>query len=226
MTRARRWTKVASGIVPLPRVGRAPRVLVVEDHRYLGGLLPDVLPQGGFEVSLVTDTSALEEALETFEPMSLLPDFRLRGGHGSSPLPQGATLRGDVPVILHTAIDLRTLDFRRRSPCRGSPCCSSPPTSRPRSPGPADLGAGRRPGGRHPLQLHPATAAREVAHPQLRARIAPRPPGRDPGPQLRVARPPSRRRGISWRGWRPPGLRPAPRSADGAGRPWSGSRRA
>ena len=73
---------MTSGIVPRPRVGRAPRVLVVEDHRYLGGLLRDVLPQGGFEVSLVTDTSALEEALETFEPDVILADFRLRGEDG------------------------------------------------------------------------------------------------------------------------------------------------
>jgi DNA-binding response OmpR family regulator len=102
---------VTSGIIPRPRVGRAPRVLVVEDHRYLGGLLRDVLPQGGFEVSLVTDTNGLETALETFEPDVILADFRLRGEDGldlcrkvrSNPL------CGDVPVILHTAIDPRNL---------------------------------------------------------------------------------------------------------------------
>ncbi|MGO8687630.1 MAG: response regulator [Candidatus Dormibacteria bacterium] len=103
--------QVASGIVPRPRVGRAPRVLVVEDHRYLGGLLRDVLPQGGFEVSLVTDTSALEEALETFEPDVILADFRLRGEDGLDLCRKvrANPLRGDVPVILHTAIDPRNL---------------------------------------------------------------------------------------------------------------------
>ena len=102
---------MTSGIVPRPRAGRVPRVLVVEDHRYLGGLLRDVLPQGGFEVSLVTDTSGLEAALETFEPDVILADFRLRGEDG---LDLCRKVRGnprsrDVPVILHTAIDPRNL---------------------------------------------------------------------------------------------------------------------
>jgi len=102
---------VTTGFVPRPRVGRAPRVLVVEDHRYLGGLLRDVLPQGGFEVSLVTDTVALEGALETFEPDVILADFRLRGEDGLDLCRKVRShpLRGDVPVILHTAIDPRNL---------------------------------------------------------------------------------------------------------------------
>jgi two-component system response regulator AtoC len=102
---------VTSGIVSRPRVGRAPRVLVVEDHRYLGGLLRDVLPQGGFEVSLVTDTNGLEAALETFEPDVILADFRLRGEDGLDLCRKvrNHPLCGDVPVILHTAIDPRNL---------------------------------------------------------------------------------------------------------------------
>ena len=103
--------KVASGIAARPQAGRAPRVLVVEDHRYLGGLLRDVLPQGGFEVSLVTDTSGLEGALKTFEPDVILADFRLRGEDGLDLCRKvrGNPLSGDVPVILHTAIDPRNL---------------------------------------------------------------------------------------------------------------------
>ena len=94
-----------------PRVGRAPRVLVVEDHRYLGGLLRDVLPQGGFEVSLVTDTDGLQSALGTFEPDVILADFRLRGEDG---LDLCRKVRADprcveTPVILHTAIDPRNV---------------------------------------------------------------------------------------------------------------------
>ena len=102
---------MTSGIIPRPRVGRAPRVLVVEDHRYLGGLLRDVLPQGGFEVSLVTDTNGLETALETFEPDVILADFRLRGEDGLDLCRKvrNHPLCGDVPVILHTAIDPRNL---------------------------------------------------------------------------------------------------------------------
>ncbi len=102
---------MATGIVPRPRVGRAPRVLVVEDHRYLGGLLRDVLPQGGFEVSLVTDTNGLEAALETFEPDVILADFRLRGEDGLDLCRKvrANPLSSDTPVILHTAIDPRNL---------------------------------------------------------------------------------------------------------------------
>ncbi|MGD1053491.1 MAG: response regulator [Candidatus Dormibacteria bacterium] len=102
---------MTAAIVGRPRVGRAPRVLVVEDHRYLGGLLRDVLPQGGFEVSLVTDTAGLEVALETFEPDVILADFRLRGEDGLDLCRKvrGNPLSGDVPVILHTAIDPRNL---------------------------------------------------------------------------------------------------------------------
>ena len=101
--------QVTSGSVPLRRAGRASRVLVVEDHRYLGGLLRDVLPQGGFEVSLVTDTNGLEAALETFEPDVILADFRLRGEDGLDLCRKvrSHALCGDVPVILHTAIDPR-----------------------------------------------------------------------------------------------------------------------
>jgi DNA-binding response OmpR family regulator len=103
--------QVISGIVPRLRVGRAPRVLVVEDHRYLGGLLRDVLPQGGFEVSLVTDTNGLEATLDTFEPDVILADFRLRGEDGLDLCRKVRShpLCGDVPVILHTAIDPRNL---------------------------------------------------------------------------------------------------------------------
>jgi DNA-binding response OmpR family regulator len=103
--------QVTSGILPRPRAGRAPRVLVVEDHRYLGGLLRDVLPQGGFEVSLVTDTYGLESALETFEPDVILADFRLRGEDGLDLCRKvrSHALCADVPVILHTAIDPRNL---------------------------------------------------------------------------------------------------------------------
>ena len=102
---------MTSGSVPRPRVGRVPRVLVVEDHRYLGGLLRDVLPQGGFEVSLVTDTNGLEAALETFEPDVILADFRLRGEDGLDLCRKvrGNPRSSDVPVILHTAIDPRNL---------------------------------------------------------------------------------------------------------------------
>ena len=102
---------MSSGFVPRPRVGRVPRVLVVEDHRYLGGLLRDVLPQGGFEVSLVTDTNGLETALEAFEPDVILADFRLRGEDGLDLCRKVRShpLRGDVPVILHTAIDPHNL---------------------------------------------------------------------------------------------------------------------
>ncbi len=102
---------MSSGMIPRPRVGRAPRVLVVEDHRYLGGLLRDVLPQGGFEVSLVTDTAGLEVALETFEPDVILADFRLRGEDGLDLCRKVRShpLSGEVPVILHTAIDPRNL---------------------------------------------------------------------------------------------------------------------
>ena len=94
---------------PDTRAGRVPRVLVVEDHRYLGGLLRDVLPQGGFEVSLVTDTDGLQSALGTFEPDVILADFRLRGEDG---LDLCRKVRADprhvdIPVILHTAIDPR-----------------------------------------------------------------------------------------------------------------------
>ena len=98
-----------SGSVSRPRAGRAPRVLIVEDHRYLGGLLRDVLPQGGFEVSLVTDTSGLDGALETFEPDVILADFRLRGEDGLDLCRKvrANPLSGEVPVILHTAIDPR-----------------------------------------------------------------------------------------------------------------------
>jgi two-component system OmpR family response regulator/two-component system phosphate regulon response regulator OmpR len=103
--------QVAGGIIPHPRAGRAPRVLVVEDHRYLGGLLRDVLPQGGFEVSLVTDTNGLEAALDTFEPDVILADFRLRGEDGLDLCRKvrGHAFCADVPVILHTAIDPRNL---------------------------------------------------------------------------------------------------------------------
>ena len=102
---------MTGGVVPRPRVGRAPRVLVVEDHRYLGGLLRDVLPQGGFEVSLVTDTAGLEATLETFEPDVILADFRLRGEDGLDLCRKvrGNPLSSDVPVILHTALDPRNL---------------------------------------------------------------------------------------------------------------------
>lgn len=102
---------MTSGTVPHVRTRRMPRVLIVEDHRYLGGLLRDVLPQGGFEVTLVTDTNGLETALMTFEPDVILADFRLRGEDGLDLCRKvrGNPISGDVPVILHTAIDPRNL---------------------------------------------------------------------------------------------------------------------
>lgn len=86
---------------------RAPRLLVIEDHRYLGGLLRDVLPQAGFEVALVTGTGELADALDSFGPDLILSDFRLRGEDGLDVCRKvrGHPFRGEVPVILHTAID-------------------------------------------------------------------------------------------------------------------------
>ena len=87
--------------------GRAPRLLVIEDHRYLGGLLRDVLPQAGFEVALVTGTQELTSALDTFGPDVILADFRLRGEDGLDVcrLVRSHPLRSSVPVVLHTAVD-------------------------------------------------------------------------------------------------------------------------
>jgi DNA-binding response OmpR family regulator len=85
----------------------APRLLVVEDHRYLGGLLRDVLPQAGFEVVLVSGTAELIPTLESFLPDVILSDFRLRGEDGLDVCrlvrthPRGGT----VPIVLHTAVD-------------------------------------------------------------------------------------------------------------------------
>ncbi|HYA01461.1 MAG TPA: response regulator [Candidatus Binatia bacterium] len=86
---------------------RVPRLLVIEDHRYLGGLLRDVLPQAGFEVALVTGTEELVSALDTFRPDVILADFRLRGEDGLDVcrLVRGHRNRGNVPVVLHTAVD-------------------------------------------------------------------------------------------------------------------------
>ena len=86
---------------------RAPRLLVIEDHRYLGGLLRDVLPQAGFEVALVTCTGELASALDSFRPDLILSDFRLRGEDGLDVcrMVREHPLRATIPVILHTAID-------------------------------------------------------------------------------------------------------------------------
>ena len=84
-----------------------PRILVVEDHRYLGGLLRDVLPQAGFEVSLVTSTEELGAALDSFSPDVILADFRLRGEDGLDVcrMVRDHPRHCDVPVVLHTAVD-------------------------------------------------------------------------------------------------------------------------
>jgi DNA-binding response OmpR family regulator len=85
----------------------APRLLVIEDHRYLGGLLRDVLPQAGFEVALVTGTEELAAALESFDPEVILADFRLRGEDGLDVcrMVRGDPRHSEVPVVLHTAVD-------------------------------------------------------------------------------------------------------------------------
>ncbi|MGD0833155.1 MAG: response regulator [Candidatus Dormibacteria bacterium] len=91
-----------------------PRVLVVEDHHYLGNLLRDVLPQAGFEVELVTDAVGLIGALDTFKPDVVLADFRLRGEDGLDICEaiRAHPRRGTVPVILHTAVDPRNLRLK------------------------------------------------------------------------------------------------------------------
>ena len=91
-----------------------PRVLIVEDHHYLGNLLRDVLPQAGFEVELVTDAVGLISALDTFKPDVVLADFRLRGEDGLDICEaiRAHPRRGAVPVILHTAVDPRNLRLK------------------------------------------------------------------------------------------------------------------
>jgi DNA-binding response OmpR family regulator len=90
------------------------RVLIVEDHHYLGNLLRDVLPQAGFEVELVTDAVGLIGALDTFKPDVVLADFRLRGEDGLDICEaiRAHPRRGAVPVILHTAVDPRNLRLK------------------------------------------------------------------------------------------------------------------
>lgn len=85
----------------------APRVLIVEDHRYLGGLLRDVLPQAGFEVALVRGTEEMVPALDDLVPDVVLADFRLRGEDGLDVcrLVRAHPRAGGVPIVLHTAID-------------------------------------------------------------------------------------------------------------------------
>ncbi len=92
-----------------PRVKEspAPRLLIVEDHRYLGGLLRDVLPQAGFEVALVPGTGELPAALDGFVPDVILADFRLQGEDGLDVcrLIRAHPRAGGVPIVLHTAVD-------------------------------------------------------------------------------------------------------------------------
>jgi CheY-like chemotaxis protein len=87
--------------------GLVPRLLVVEDHRRLGALLRDILPQAGFEVALVTGIESLGVMLQDFEPDVVLTDFRLRGEDGLDVcrIIRSDPRNRDVPVILHTAVD-------------------------------------------------------------------------------------------------------------------------
>ncbi|MGA8016806.1 MAG: response regulator [Candidatus Dormiibacterota bacterium] len=87
--------------------GRAPRLLVIEDHRYLGGLLRDVLPQAGFQVELVGGTERLVPTLDDFCPDVILSDFRLRDEDGLDVclMVRGSPRHREVPVVLHTAVD-------------------------------------------------------------------------------------------------------------------------
>jgi CheY-like chemotaxis protein len=85
------------------------RVLVVEDHAYLGNLLEEILPEAGFEVRMVGTVRAAVSELGAFHPDVILTDFRLPGEDG---LDLCRAVRDDpefrgIPIVLHTAADPR-----------------------------------------------------------------------------------------------------------------------
>jgi DNA-binding response OmpR family regulator len=88
-------------------MGRSSRLLLVEDHDYLGHVLIEVLSEAGFDVGIVGGTRDLKPALDTFQPDVILSDFRLRGEDGLDVcrLVRAHPHRPDLPVVLYTAME-------------------------------------------------------------------------------------------------------------------------
>jgi DNA-binding NarL/FixJ family response regulator len=76
------------------------RVLVVEDHRLLGGLIAEALGHRGYDVAVAESVEQAQELVEEFDPDAALLDIDL--GQGPSGLDLARALRHTHPEIAVT----------------------------------------------------------------------------------------------------------------------------
>ncbi len=81
------------------------KILVVDDEPNLGRLCREELEEDGYEVSIIATGAGAMESFRRESPDLVVLDIKLPDIDGLELLALMKEIRGDVPVIMHTAFD-------------------------------------------------------------------------------------------------------------------------